>query len=83
MAACYRRRPRILLGVTGSVAAVKGLIKVILQLKKKAAKDALSTKVLAKTKVVAKKLGLKRVSIKKNVTQKTGKNSKAKGARQR
>ena len=24
MAACYRRRPRILLGVTGSVAAVKG-----------------------------------------------------------
>jgi len=24
MAACYRRRPRILLGITGSVAAVKG-----------------------------------------------------------
>ena len=52
-------------GFNKSVSAVKGLIKAILNLKKKAAKNALSIKVPGRTKAILKKSAVKKSSAKK------------------
>jgi malate dehydrogenase len=53
------------MGFNKSVSAVKGLIKAILNLKKKAAKNALSIKVPGRTKAILKKSAVKKSSAKK------------------